>query len=128
MNLFDVFWPELYDLDFVHILRTPVILVTLKDKTQIEFFTERAYQQWEEKDGAKLKGWTRKYYKGLSSWSTVQFANFFNNLPKYLYRVDMEDEHDKNALDLAFNGARADDRKVWLETSSGNFEDYISTT
>ena len=95
MNLFDVFWPELYDLDFVHILRTPVILVTLKDKTQIEFFTERAYQQWEEKDGAKLKGWTRKFYKGLSSWSTVQFANFFNNLPKYLYRVDMEDEHDK---------------------------------
>ena len=41
---------------------------------------------------------------------------------------NMEDEHDKNALDLAFNGARADDRKVWLETSSGNFEDYISTT
>lgn len=125
MNLFDVFWPELYDMGFVHILRTPVLLVTLKDKSQIEFFTERAYQEWEESDGAKLKGWSKKYYKGLASWSTKQFAEFFDDLPKYLYRIDMEDENDKDAIDLAFNGERADDRKVWLETASGDFEDFI---
>ena len=26
---------------------------------------------------------------------------------------------------LIFNGERADDRKVWLETPADNFEDYI---
>ena len=30
MNMIDHFWPELYELGFVHILRTPVIVVTLK--------------------------------------------------------------------------------------------------
>jgi hypothetical protein len=37
----------------------------------------------------------------------------------------MDGQDDKMALDLAFNGERADDRKVWLETPADNFEDHI---
>ena len=125
MNMIDHFWPELYEMGFVHILRTPVIVVTLKDKSTLEFFTERDYKAWEAKDGQKTKGWTMKYYKGLSSWSTKQFSNFLGNLDKYLFRVDMVDNTDKEAIDLAFNSQRADDRKKWLETPAGDFEDFI---
>jgi DNA gyrase/topoisomerase IV subunit B len=125
MNLFDHFWPELFTMGFVHILRTPVIMVSLKDKSTLEFFTERDYKAWEAKDGQKIKGWSMKFYKGLSTWSTKQFGEFLSNLENYLFKVNMEDQADKEAIDLAFNSARADDRKKWLETPAGDFEDYI---
>ena len=125
MNMIDHFWPELYELGFVHILRTPVIVVTLKDKSELEFFTERDYKAWEAKDGTKTKGWSMKYYKGLSSWSTKQFSKFLSNLDNYLFRVNMVDQTDKEAIDLAFNSTRADDRKVWLETPAEDFDSYV---
>jgi DNA topoisomerase-2 len=125
MNLFDHFWPELFTLGFVHILRTPVIVVTLKDKSELEFFTERDYHIWEAKDGQKVKGWKMKYYKGLSTWSTKQFGKFLGDLEQYLFRVDKIDEEDVEAIDLAFNSQRADDRKVWLETPAGDFDEHI---
>lgn len=125
MNVIDHFWPELFKMGFVHILRTPVIVVTLKDKSELEFFTERDFRAWEAEVGAKTKGWTMKYYKGLASWKTAQFAKFLENLDQYLFKVTMEDESDKDAIDLAFNGQRADDRKTWLETPADNFEDFI---
>jgi len=128
MNLFDKFWPELFDLGFVHILRTPVVMVTLKDKSQLEFFTELDFKNWEASEGVKLKGWTSKYYKGLSSWKTEQFAVFLNNLDKYLYRITCPSgEKDRDMLDLAFNSSRAQDRKVWLETPAADFEEFIVT-
>ena len=125
MNLIDHFWPELFEMGFIHILRTPVIMVTLKDKTEIEFFTEHDYRNWEESDGARLKGWSKNYYKGLSKWKTPQFAKFLENPDEYLFKVTMEDETDKDAIDLAFNSQRADDRKEWLETGAADFEDFI---
>lgn len=125
MNLFDHFWPELFDLGFVHILRTPVIVVTLKDQSELEFFTERDYKVWEAKDGRKLSGWKSKWFKGLSTWSTKQFSKFLSDLEQYLFRIDKIDNEDNEAIDLAFNSQRADDRKVWLETPAGDFDDYI---
>lgn len=125
MNLIDHFWPELFEMGFIHILRTPVIMVTLKDKTEIEFFTEHDYRNWEESDGARLKGWSKNYYKGLSKWKTPQFAKFLEQPDEYLFKVTMEDETDKDAIDLAFNSQRADDRKEWLETGAADFEDFI---
>lgn len=126
INIIDHFWPELFDMGFVHILRTPVILVTMKDKakTEIEFFTERDFREWEAGAGAKLN-WTFKYYKGLSSWKTPQFAGFLENLDRYLFKITMDKEEDKLAIDLAFNSKRADDRKTWLETPAADFEEFI---
>jgi len=126
MNLFDKFWPELFSLGFVHILRTPVIVVTLKDKSELEFFTEREYRAWEAKDGEKLRGWKMKYYKGLSTWSTAQFSKFLGDLETYLYRIEKVDAEDDEAIDLAFNNQRADDRKVWLETPAAEFDDFVT--
>ena len=125
MNVIDKFWPELFDLGFIHILRTPVIVVTMKDKTQIEFFTERDFTRWEATEGAKINGWSKDYYKGLSKWKTPQFAHFLENLDRYMFRINLEGEEDKDAIDLAFNSARADDRKTWLETPADDFEKFI---
>jgi len=125
LNIFDHFWPELFTLGFIHILRTPVVVVRVKGKTYMEFFTERDFVNWEANEGQKLRGWTHEYYKGLSQWETEEFAVFLENLDKYLFKVTMEDEDDKDAIDLAFNGQRADDRKTWLETPAADFEEFI---
>ena len=125
MNLFEVFWPELYDLGFIHILRTPVVKVVLKNKEVMEFFTEREFKEWVHKTGEKTKGWSHRYYKGLGTTKTVDFVPYMENLNEYLFQITMDSDEDKASIDLAFNGERADDRKVWLETQAGNFEDHI---
>lgn len=125
LNVIDTFWPELFSMGFIHVLRTPVIVVTLKDKTQIEFFSVREFDEWEQSDGKKVTGWSKAYYKGLSKWKTPQFAHFLNNLDRYMFRITLEDESERDAIDLAFNSQRADDRKAWLETPAEDFDKYV---
>ena len=125
MNVFDTFWPELFQLGFVHILRTPVVKVVLKNKEVLEFFTEREFKDWAKKDGQKVKGWSHRYFKGLGTTKTDAFIPYMENLNQYLFQITMDGDDDKQALDLAFNGERADDRKAWLETPADNFEDFI---
>lgn len=43
-------------------------------------------------------------------------------MDKHLVQLELIDETDNDAIDLAFNGTRADDRKVWLETGAEIFE------
>jgi len=90
-----------------------------------KFFTEKEFHEWDEKSGKKLNGWTKAYYKGLAKWDTDEFAEFLSNTDKYLFKVTMENAEDDDAIDLAFNGQRADDRKEWLETPADNFDDFI---
>lgn len=125
MNLFDHFWPELYDLGVITVFRTPLLKVTLKNKQVLEFFTEREFHAWMKKEGGKLTGWNHKYYKGLGTSSAAEFKQYFENMDNYLFAIEMRDKEDKDAIDLAFNGQRADDRKSWLETPAANFEDFI---
>jgi DNA topoisomerase II len=126
MNLIDHFWPELFGMDFVHILRTPVVVVRAKGKANREFFTERDFHAWEAGEGAGAKGWAHEYYKGFSQWDTDEFAKFLGNLDQYLFRVTMRDGADRDAIDLAFNADRVDDRKAWLETPAADFEEFIA--
>jgi DNA topoisomerase-2 len=125
MNVFDAFWPELFKMGFVHILRTPTVKVFLKDKSVLEFFTEREFKEWVIMTGEKTKGWTHRYYKGLGTTKTPDFMPYMENLDQYLFQITMDEDDDKSAIDLAFNAERANDRKTWLETPAGNFEDHI---
>lgn len=126
LNLFDKFWPELFSLGVIHIFRTPLVKVTLKNKEVLEMFTEREFKEWENTEGHKLKGWSHKYYKGLGTSTANEFKGYFESMDNYLFTISLDDSEDKDAIDLAFNGQRADDRKKWLETGADNFEDYIS--
>jgi DNA topoisomerase-2 len=125
MNLIDYFWPELFQMGFVSIFRTPLIVVTLKNKDIIEFFTEREFRAWEQSDGKKEKGWNFKYYKGLGTWDTNSMKRFIGNLDRYLFTVALDGKEDEDAIDLAFNSQRADNRKTWLETPAEDFEKFI---
>lgn len=126
MNIFDTFWPELFKMGFVNILRTPVIKVFLRGGEVKQFFTEREFKTWSTNDGVKIKGWAHRWYKGLGTTKTADFMPYMEDLNQYLFQVTMDDEEDKDAVDLAFNGDRANDRKTWLETPAGNFEDFIA--
>lgn len=97
----------------------------MKDRSVLQFFTEREFKQWEQKEGLRLKGWSVKYYKGLGTSTAVEFRNYFENMDNYLFKIESVDREDTDAIDLAFNGQRADDRKVWLESPAANFEDFI---
>jgi DNA topoisomerase-2 len=90
-----------------------------------EFFTERDFKVWAEKEGTRTKSWSHRWYKGLGTTKTVDFTPYMENLDEYLFQITMDDKEDKDALDLAFNGERADDRKTWLETPAGNFDDHV---
>lgn len=125
MNVFDTFWPELFKLGFVHILRTPTVKVYLKDKTVLEFFTEREFKEWVAKEGHKVKGWSHRWFKGLGTTKTPDFIPYMEQLDKYLFQVSVEGEEDRQALDLAFSPERANDRKKWLETPAQNFDDHV---
>lgn len=125
INLFDHFWPELFEMGIIHVFRTPLLKVTLKNKKVLEFFTEREFVEWKEKHGDKNPGFKAKYFKGLGTSTPAEFKGYFENMDDYLFKLEMVDQEDKDSVDLAFNGARTDDRKVWLETPAQNFEDFI---
>lgn len=124
INLFDHFWPELFDLGVIHLFRTPLLKVTLKNKEVLQFFTEREFKAWEAE--TVEKGYSFKYYKGLGTSTAKEFADYFSEMDRYLFKVYMNSKTDKDSIDLAFNGARADDRKKWLATPADNFEEFIT--
>lgn len=125
INLFNYFWPELFEYGVINIFRTPLVKVTLKNKKVLDFNTMREFEHWAETEGKNLTGWSQKFYKGLGTSSTKDFTEYLSNLDNHMFRIDINDEADKDAINLAFNGDRADDRKVWLETPPANFEDFI---
>jgi DNA topoisomerase-2 len=126
LNLCEQYWPELFSVGGFNLFQTPLVRVSFKGKQSLDFFTEREFHVWEEKEGKKIKGWTRKYYKGLGTFTSKEMNFYLDNINDYLYQIELENEEDNEALDLAFNDSRADDRKVWLETPSLNFEELIS--
>lgn len=122
INMFDKFWPELFHLGVINIFRTPLVKVFLKDKTVLEFLTEREYDEWEKTKAKSLTGWTKKWYKGLGTSTPKEFSVYLSNMEKYMIRIDSSTAADRDSIDLAFNGSRADDRKVWLETDAVNID------
>ena len=115
LNFFTHFWPELLDLGVLSVFRTPLVKVFMKDKT-LEFFNEREFHTWEETEGKKIKTWKHKFYKGLGTSTSAEFKQYFENMDKHLFHILASGKDDLDAIDLAFNSERADDRKVWLET------------
>lgn len=113
-NLFARFWPELFEMGAIYRLNTPLYIVTTSNKETLEFFTEEAYRDWSTK-GIKHKA---DYFKGLGTFESEEFENILNNREKYLVKISLLEAKDTEALELAFSGQRADDRKDWLNDTS----------
>ena len=110
MNLFHTEWPSLLKIGFVCTLLTP-ILKAFKGKRVECFYTQAAYEEWRAA-GNGGAGWHVKYYKGLGTSTAQEAKEWFQvmNDAQYIWTAESDD-----AIHLAFNKKRADDRKTWLQ-------------
>jgi DNA topoisomerase-2 len=109
MNLFHTDWPSLLQLDFICCLMTPLLKVT-KGAQTLCFYSESEYETWRDAQ-ADLRGWKTKYYKGLGTSTATEAREYFANMNTVEYNWDAVSNE---AIDLAFNKKRSDDRKGWL--------------
>jgi len=120
INIFDNFWPELLNLDFLYEFITPIVKIE-KGKRFKYFYRLNEYKKW--KSETNTSGWFIKYYKGLGTIQPNESKLFFKSISKHLIKFNTKNrESRKNLIDLAFNKKRANDRKDWLLTYKPNLE------
>tara|TARA_B110000483_G_scaffold68665_2_gene85775 strand:- start:7828 stop:11250 length:3423 start_codon:yes stop_codon:yes gene_type:complete len=111
INLFDSQWNSLLEIDgFVGFMNTP-ILKARKGNNELKFYNDGEWDNW--CNSNDKKGWKIKYYKGLGTSTSKEFKEYFKE--KKVVNFVKENENCSNAVDMAFNKKRADDRKTWLE-------------
>jgi DNA topoisomerase II len=111
INLFHELWHELIAIPgFLTYMATPIVKA-VKGKETKNFYSQYEYEQWRKTDASR--GYKIKYYKGLGTSTRDEAKEYFShvNAVKFQY-ADKSDE----AIDMAFNKQRADDRKAWLQT------------
>lgn len=121
MNMFHQLWPSLLKLEgFLASMLTPIVKAQRRrtgaksDDTR-SFYNMADLHQWQlpGSEGAG-DGWRIKYYKGLGTSTALEAREYFKRMRIAVYTWD-DDGRSADALDLAFNKRRADDRKAWLQ-------------
>lgn len=111
INLFDSEWGSLLDIPgFIGFMNTP-ILKAKKGAQELSFYNDGEWNAWCAANDTK--GWNVKYYKGLGTSTSKEFKEYFAN--KKIVRFVKDGEASANAIDMAFNKKRPNDRKTWLE-------------
>jgi len=110
MNLFHTEWPGLMQIGFLCSLATPLLKATRRNET-LSFYSAGEFDRWKAQQGEGTGGWHLKYYKGLGTSTKQEAREWFERLAEIHY--DWDDATD-NAMSLAFNKKRSDDRKEWL--------------
>jgi len=126
INMIQHWWPSLFKLDgFLKEFRTPIIKATKADR-EVQFFTISDYEKWK-KENQDGKGWTIKYYKGLGTSSSKEGKEYFQRIELHRSSFRRRGEKDDEAVDMAFNKKRADDRKDWINSyREGDTVDHAS--
>ncbi|CAG9330918.1 unnamed protein product [Blepharisma stoltei] len=113
INLIHFFWPGLLKTTgFVKEFITPIVKAT-KGHDSISFYTLHEYEAWSKAEDRK--SWNIKYYKGLGTSTSKEAREYFGNIQRH--RIEFlydNDQRDGDAIDMAFNKKRSDDRKRWL--------------
>lgn len=111
-NVFQSLWSSLFKHEgFLISMMTPIVKVfNTGTKESKSFYNFSDYERW--KEATNQRGWKTKYYKGLGTSTEDEAKEYFRSMStlKYQYTGANSDE----AIDLAFNKKRADDRKEWL--------------
>ena len=124
INLFDAEWDSLLTIPgFMGFMNTPIIKVQ-KGLKELLFYSDGEYEKWKEANGGGSSGWKCKYYKGLGTSTSKEFKEYFANKKTVAFVSTGEDS--RNAIDMAFNKKRANDRKEWL--TAYNRTDYLDTS
>lgn len=111
INIFDTLWRSLAQHpDFLGYMNTPIIKARKGSKEEM-FYSDAQFQAWRE--GTDSSKWTIKYYKGLGTSTAAEFKEYFKTkkMVHYAWEADSAD-----AIDMAFNPKRADNRKEWLKS------------
>ncbi|QDJ96367.1 DNA topoisomerase II large subunit [Xanthomonas phage Xoo-sp13] len=109
-NMFVELWPGLVKQGFLFKLQTPIVRVT-QGKKEIEFFTLEEYYKWETKQSKH--NYSTTYLKGLGSNDTKYFKEYMFK-DEYKTPIVYKDAADKDALDIAFDESKADERKLFI--------------
>eukprot|EP00916_Digyalum_oweni_P015423 GHVL01025239.1.p1 GENE.GHVL01025239.1~~GHVL01025239.1.p1 ORF type:complete len:1371 (-),score=291.64 GHVL01025239.1:56-4168(-) len=132
INFIHHYWPDLIKHGgFLREFITPIVKVwkgTGNRKQEHAFFTLPEYEAWrqENNDG---KGWELKYYKGLGTSTDKEFMEYFAAYNDHLMNFSWESQEDDEAIDMAFNGKRAEDRKYWINGyEEGTFVDHTASS
>lgn len=111
MNLFHTWWPELLQEEgFMCSLATPIVKAT-KGKEVKAFYNLSEFNQWYE---TAQGNWKVKYYKGIGTSSKEEGKEYFKNLKDNMITYTWTNDSD-DAMQLAFDKGRANDRKEWLQ-------------
>lgn len=124
INLVHAWWPSLAKLSgFLKEFFTPIVKAT-KGKNQIAFYTMPEYEKWKEQTN-NGQGFKIKYYKGLGTSTSKEAKEYFSQIDKHKLTYKYSGFQDEQAIDLAFNKKRADDRKIWINAyEEGNLVDH----
>eukprot|EP00930_Biecheleria_cincta_P055333 TRINITY_DN41660_c0_g1_i1.p1 TRINITY_DN41660_c0_g1~~TRINITY_DN41660_c0_g1_i1.p1 ORF type:complete len:1305 (-),score=290.22 TRINITY_DN41660_c0_g1_i1:447-4361(-) len=122
LNMVQHWWPSLFKVHgFLTEFVTPIVKVSRRGSTQ-QFFTMQEYEQWKEQNN-NGRGWHLKYYKGLGTSTTAEAKEYFGRIKQHSLSFKYTSEVDDEALDMAFNKKRADDRKEWI--NQANDDDFV---
>lgn len=119
INFVHFFWPGLLKKQgFLKEFITPIVKAT-KGNDVVSFFTLPEYETWTKSEIRST--WKIKYYKGLGTSTNKEAQEYFSNLDRHRIEFVWKDNiKDEDAIDLAFNKKRADDRKQWLANLNPN--------
>jgi DNA topoisomerase II len=113
INFFAHFFPSLLDREFITSIRTPIV----KIKNGPTFYYEKDFHDWAEKNN----NFKAKYYKGLGTSTNDDIETVFKD-PFLVQYVNDSTAIEK--VDMAFAKKRANDRKEWLKTFTGETIKY----
>ncbi len=118
MNFFHFHWPSLLRIpNFIDTLKTPLVKATKGGKSKANlkmFYSLNEYENWK-KETPNSHTWEIKYYKGLGTSTSEEFKEYFRDMAKNLVHYTWkEDSTENDAMTLAFQKERANDRKKWL--------------
>merc|ERR1719182_60688 len=124
MNMFQHWWPNLYKHPgFLKEFVTPIVKVS-KGPSMQQFFTLTEYHDWRD-DHNGGKGFKVKYYKGLGTSTAAEAKEYFRRIRQHEIMFKYKGDSCDEAIDMAFNKKRADDRKVWINCSKdSDFVDH----
>jgi DNA topoisomerase-2 len=111
LNVFSALWPSLFSQDgFIASMATPIVKAR-KGGDELSFYNLTEYEEW--RSDEERSGWSVKYYKGLGTSTAAEARDYFRAMRCVDFVTDPASD---DAMDLAFNKKRADDRKRWLES------------
>ena len=126
INLVDNEWASLLELPgFVGFMNTPIIKAHKAGQPEKLFYNDGEYEAWKlaHNTTSPSSTWHIKYYKGLGTSTAKEFKEYFAH--KKIVAFQSSGPASRDAIDMAFNKKRANDRKDWL--ANYNRDLYLDT-